>query len=196
MNTTIELCSIPDCNKKLHARGFCRNHYHRLRKHGDPLKGRTPHGEGLKFLEDAIKQASPDACIIWPFGKNGDGYGTAWQDGKSMGAHRLALIMHSGVDYPRLEATHGECHSRSCVNPLHLRWATGRQNQGDRKRDGTHLMGERNPKAKLAEHEVLKILQDQRTQREIAADYGVSQNQISLIKAKKSWPHLTENINQ
>ena len=196
MNTTIELCSVPDCNKKRHAKGFCNPHYQRFQRHGDPLKGRTPYGEPLKFLEDAIKQASPDACIIWPYALDKDGYGVLRKDGKNIGAHRLALILFTDISHDHLEAAHGPCHNPLCINPLHLRWATRKENNADRKRDGTHLAGERHPNSKLTEPEALKILQDQRIQREIAADYGVAQQQISRIKAGRRWAHLTENINQ
>ena len=165
-------------------------HYARFQRHGDPLGGRTPQGEPLKFLEDAVKNASPDACIIWPFGIFSSGYGAVMRGKKTMKAHRLALIMHSGTNHPHLEAAHGECHTPLCVNPLHLRWATRKENNADRHRDGTHNMGERHALAKLTEPEVLAILQDPRTQKEIAADYGVSRQQISRIKTRRHWSHL------
>ena len=196
MDNSIKLCSIDGCNKKRLARGFCRNHYHRLRKHGDPLKGGTSHGEPLKFLKDAVKNASPDVCIIWPYALGKRGYGMLRKDGKLMLAHRLALIMHSGTDYPHLDATHGPCHNPSCANPLHLSWATKRENAADRHRDGTAQIGERHALAKLTEREALKILRDQRLHREIAADYGVHQTQISNIKAGRRWAHLTKNVNR
>ena len=190
-NIDIKPCSIDGCNKKRHAKGLCRNHRYRLQKHGDPLGGRTPDGEALKFLEKIIKNPDPDACIIWPFGMRPNGYGMAWKDGKHIGAHRLALILYSGVDYPHLNAAHGECHNRLCVNPLHLSWKTTKENHADKKRDGTAQTGERHGLAKLTEPEVLKILQDQRSHREIAADFGVSRPQISAIKAKRCWAHLS-----
>ena len=194
MNATIKLCSVPDCNKKTIARGFCDAHYKRFQRHGDPLVGRTPEGEPLKFLEDAVKNPDPDACVIWTFGTFSNGYGSARKDGKTMKAHRLALIMFTGTNHPHLEAAHGECHDRLCVNPLHLRWATAKENNADRKRDGTHNMGERNGRAKLTEPEVLAILQDPRRHREIAADFGVSRRLICSIKAGKAWAHLTANV--
>lgn len=189
MDNSIKLCSIDGCNKKLYAKGFCKNHYQRFRKHGDPTK--TLGGRGLKFLAEIIKNPDPGACVIWTFGVGSHGYGAVWKDGQMVTAHRLALIMHGGVDHPHLHAAHGPCHNRLCVNPLHLRWATRKENCADKHRDGTHFAGERNPKAKLTEPEVLKILQDQRSQRKIAADYGVSQMAISCIKTKRCWSHLS-----
>ena len=196
MTTDIKLCSVDGCNKKLYAKGFCKAHYARFQRHGDPLKGRTPYGEPLKFLEDAIKQASPDACVIWPYALDKDGYGVSRKDGKTIGAHRLALILFTGISHDHLEAAHGPCHNPLCINPLHLRWATRKENNADRHRDGTHNMGERHALARLTEPEVLEILSDKRIQREIAADYGVAQQQISRIKAGRRCAHLTENVNR
>lgn len=195
MNTTIKLCSIDNCKNKRHARGFCQNHYHRLRKHGDPLKGGTPRGALLEFLAEIIKTPEPNDCIEWPYGTIGsDGYGSVVMDGQMMTAHRAALILFTGVNHKHLCAAHGECHNRLCVNPLHLSWKTAKENAADRKRDGTAQIGERHVLAKLTEGEVLAILQDRRSQREIAADYGVHQSLISLIKTGKRWAHLAANV--
>jgi hypothetical protein len=40
-------CSVPDCNGKARARGWCRAHYQRWQRHGDvgadrPLKAKGP----------------------------------------------------------------------------------------------------------------------------------------------------------
>lgn len=35
----LRLCSIPDCDKPLYGRGWCRAHYKRWTRHGDPLAG-------------------------------------------------------------------------------------------------------------------------------------------------------------
>lgn len=33
-----KLCSVEGCNNKVDSRGFCKKHYVRWRRHGDPLK--------------------------------------------------------------------------------------------------------------------------------------------------------------
>ena len=34
---SMKICSIPDCDKKHYAKGYCRKHYEKFRKYGDPL---------------------------------------------------------------------------------------------------------------------------------------------------------------
>ncbi len=50
--------------------------------------------------------------------------------------------------------------------------------------------GERNGSAKLSEAQVLAIRSDGRLQREIAADYGIAQSAVSMIKSGAKWGWL------
>ena len=77
-----------------------------------------------------------------------------------------------------------------CINPFHLRWATKLQNAQERIAHGNNvgLRGELGA-WKLTQAQVDEI-KDQipfRLQREIAADFGVSQVMISRIKLGKAW---------
>ena len=194
MTTTIKLCSVENCNKKRIARGLCCAHYQRFQRYGDPLGGGpayAPPGEGLKFLEKIIEGPEQEDCILWPFGTFSNGYGSIRKGGRTALAHRLALILFTGVEHRHLEALHGDCNNPSCVNPFHLSWGTHKRNMADKKRDGTSNLGESHNMAKLKEADVPAILQDSRLQREIAADYGVGQTQISRIKTGRNWAHLT-----
>ena len=56
---------------------------------------------------------------------------------------------------------------------------------------GNYAIGEHQGSAKLTVEDVLKIKADPRTQRVIAAEYGVSQPTIHGIKTEKSWKHTT-----
>ena len=50
--------------------------------------------------------------------------------------------------------------------------------------------GIRNFSAKLTDQQIVSIRKDDRTQKEIAFDYGVSQTQINKIKNRKHWKHV------
>lgn len=86
-----------------------------------------------------------------------------------------------------------------------LRWATCVENESDKRVHGTAAIGERHwsklkPErrakgeghglAKLSAADIPKIRADTRFQRDIAADYGVTQRAIWSIKAGKTWGHI------
>lgn len=57
------LCSIPGCGKPHDARGWCKNHYGRWSRYGDPLAGRIPpNGEPYRFLVEEILPYRGDEC--------------------------------------------------------------------------------------------------------------------------------------
>lgn len=82
------------------------------------------------------------------------------------------------------------CHNDGDVtnNRLdNLRWDTKKNNQADRVRHGTMLYGEDNHRSTLTNKQIEEIYVDQRKQKDIAKDYGVSQKTVSKIKTKNRW---------
>ena len=144
-------------------------------------KSKAQNGEPLSFLKDVVNTL-PHNCVIWPYGVSNSGYGAVNFNGKKMSAHRVALILFSGIDYPHLLACHQPviCHNRLCVNPLHLRWDTALGNSKDRILDKTSdnptILG------KLTSNDVESIRSDPRIHRLIAKDYGVSRVMVTCIK--------------
>ncbi|UEJ84513.1 HNH endonuclease [Brachybacterium halotolerans subsp. kimchii] len=57
-----------------------------------------------------------------------DGYGIVTTGGKSIGAHRLAYLLHHGELPPGMQVDH-TCYNRACIEPAHLRLATRSENQ-------------------------------------------------------------------
>jgi hypothetical protein len=189
------LCSIPDCGKSHYANGYCSSHNHRFRKHGDPLGGRAPNGESLRFIHEVAIFHTGDECLAWPFCKISDGYGTIRIDGKAAYAHRYICELVRGTPpTPEHEAAHscGKGHE-GCISPIHLDWKTTAQNQADRLEHGTHNRGERHGLSKLVEAEAREIiaLKGVETQRKLAKRFGVSQPTISEIHAGKKWAWLS-----
>lgn len=191
------VCSINGCDKPKSVRGWCWAHYYRWKRYGEPnppsFKPQAPHGAPAAWLKDAVN-SSTDECLLWPFGVCGTGYGSVKWEGARSYPHRVVLILSSGFPEGRQEAAHapGVCHNRLCCNPRHLRWATPAENNADKVIDGTHHRGERHGNAKLTEVEVLAIRADDRTQRAIAADYGVSEGTVNHIKRRATWGWLVE----
>jgi len=82
--------------------------------------------------------------------------------------------------------------TNNCLD--NLQWGTASENQIDGVEHGTHRIphrqGENANGAKMTKQQIIKIRQDKRVQREIAKDYGLSQQTISEIKTRKIWKHI------
>jgi len=76
------------------------------------------------------------------------------------------------------------------VNPDHLFLGDQTENMADKVRKRRQSKGAGTGWAKVTEDQVKAILYDTRLQKEIAADYGISQSQVSEIKLRKSWKHV------
>lgn len=151
---------------------------------------RAKQGAPLEFLRN---MPETDECVVWPFAHGR--YGYVRFNGPNVTAHRVSLIIATGKPPPPgMDAAHEPvvCNNRLCVNPRHLRWATRSENCRDRELDGTqaHMRGELSGMSKLTTADVLAIRADTRPQETIAAQYGVTQTNISLIKSRKSWRHV------
>lgn len=185
-------CSILDCVKASHAKGFCRAHYDRLRTYGDPLGGapvRATPGELLRFIHDVALLHTSDQCLIWPFRKNRDGYGTLKVDGKMTRANRYVCgLVKGSPPTPKHEAAHS-CGHESCISPIHLSWKTRTENEADKIAHGTRLRGEQHPQAKLTEADVRKILalKGIESQPKLAKRFGVSPMTVCRIHAGRKW---------
>jgi hypothetical protein len=144
-----------------------------------------------RFKKYWDEPADLDACWNWT-GASRNGYGLFGLRGAMVGTHRLALVQSSGLNPADLDCCHN-CNNRKCVNPTHLRWDTRTNNLHDRIAAGTDPKGERHGMSKLTEEQILAIRADDRSQRIIATEYGVSQPLISKIKSGDAWKHLNSN---
>lgn len=192
----ISICSIPDCGKPEKVRGWCNAHYNRWRRHGDPLAGGTPSGEPGRFFRKVVLAYEGDSCFPWPYGKDRKGYGQLWVDGKTHLVSRLVCEETHGAPPTRAhQAAHscGRGHL-GCVTKRHLSWKTPAENQADRLVHGTHSRGELVNGAKLTESQVLEIhaMKGTMLQKEIAANFCISQRTVSDIHQRRRWGWLTE----
>lgn len=187
------LCSIEGCDKPHHALGWCEMHRARWRRYGDPLLTKTaPDGEGLKLLHSLVGHKGAE-CVIWPFSKN-EGYGQTYYCGEVMGAHRVMCILeHGPPPTDKHHAAHG-CGNggEGCISPDHLRWATPKENIGDKKVHGREARGESRPCAKLREPDVLEIIRMDGLipAAHLARKYGVASTTIRAIQTGKTWAYI------
>lgn len=185
-------CSIPDCGKPAIGRGWCSMHYKRWRLHGDPLKLAVKKlGPAQRWVLDVALKHEGDDCLTWPFYRSADGYGKFDYGGRPHNASRVVCeLAHGAPSDAKLVAAHS-CHNGhlGCVNPKHLRWATGSENERDKELNGTSNRGENHGGAKLTEEDVRAIrrLAAQARHKEIASMFGVSRWTVLDIARRKRW---------
>lgn len=188
------LCSMPECNKVLYARGWCQPHYWRWKRHGSPTGGGTRPGAAMAHLAQTVIPYDGEECLIWPFHRNQYGYGIVWQDGRLHVVSRLVCeVMNGPPPLPKLDAAHSCGNgSKGCVSKRHLSWKTRAANTADRIAHGTANRGERHNWTKLTELQVREIrtLVGQQSRRAIARHFSVSPATIFAIERGDSWAWL------
>lgn len=154
----------------------------------DPNRKWLPHrgrGEAMQWIRDHLSYRG-DACLVWPFYRDHDGYGTFGHEGRLYRAHRMMCELVNGPPpTPRHETAHscGKGHE-GCVHPLHLSWKTNSDNQRDRRRHGTAATNTQGNKSRLTkqQHEEIRQLKGRMTRELIAETYGISLRMVTLIQ--------------
>jgi hypothetical protein len=103
--------------------------------------------------------------------------------------HTLVLTAFKGARPSGLECRHldGDYTNNHESN---LEWGTHAQNMRDKVAHGTQAVGEAAHRARLTDAQVRAIRVDNRSQRDIAKEYGVTQVSVFHIKHRKTWKHL------
>lgn len=136
-----------------------------------------------------------DTCWLWTacLDKK-SGYGVFQGNGKTVQAHRLSWVLAGNTipkGYDICHAPHEICGNRHCINPAHLRADTRKANANDMIADGTTNRGTKHKLNKLTEEQVRAIrASPNKSQKELAREYGVSQSNISCIISGKKWSWL------
>lgn len=132
MATKKRTCSIDGCDNDHYGRGWCRKHWKRWRRHGDPHAGAS---SLYPTPEEAFVHRSErrDDHIIWTGATNDNGYGVIWDGKRTRLAHRWNWERESGP-IPRGKDLDHRCGVPACCNPEHLRIVTVKQNAENRVR--------------------------------------------------------------
>lgn len=123
-------------------------------------------------------------------------------DGSKANATAYRLVAEAFIGPAPTEA-HEVAHrngSRACAHYSELRWATRAENHADMLVHGTApSVGERNPKAKITERDVIEIRREYRAIKnsrgarkvtELEARYGLHRATVISIARGKSWQHI------
>jgi predicted XRE-type DNA-binding protein len=188
------LCAAPGCTRPARQyKRWCSKHEARFLSHGDPLAGRVENGAPLRWLTEHVAHQGDD-CLIWPFAKSANGYGSIVFRGKRGSAHRaICILTHGEPPSPKHVAAHscGRGHM-GCVNPRHLSWKTNAENMADKKAHGTEKLGSQRATSRLTEEKVREIrsLLGSMSQSKVAARFGVARTTVADIARKRCWAWL------
>lgn len=184
-------CSLP-CSASYLANQWWQNDREGMRqKISARLIARAPLIE--RFTASYV--VDPNGCWIWQKTKDRKGYGKMASGkpgarGRPVHAHRVAYELFVGPISAGLSVCH-HCDVPACVNPAHLFTGTNFDNMGDAARKGRmrghSSPGEANPKARLTLAEVEAIRQSADRSMLLAQQYGVSRQQIWLIRTGRGW---------
>jgi len=190
------VCTVQGCDNPRDARGLCKKHWKRWRRHGSPVKGRSPNGQLEAYYNDVVLPYEGDECLTWPFYCDPNGYAKMRHNGRPIVVSRRLC---EEVNGPPPRADYEAAHSCGrgqfgCVNRSHLSWKTRAENCEDKICHGTHVFGEGHPSAKLTWAEVQKIraLKGRLTEREMASRFDVSQGCVGHILRGTTWKLWTE----
>jgi hypothetical protein len=144
---------------------------------------------------DALRWTESD-CWEWTGRLSRRGYGLVYVDGAYTGAHRWAWTLLNGSIPTGLLVCH-HCDNPPCCNPDHLFLGTNADNMAAMQAKGRGRLprqvfrGEDNACARLTEQQVVAIRQLYRRGggRQLAREYNVSDELISLIVTGKVWAH-------
>lgn len=130
-------CKVEGCTKPTYVRGWCRMHYARWYRNGNPTKGLPPHGLPLDERL-RLNTLVTEGCWLWLGAKNANGYGVlhvGGRAGRAFLAHRLTWEAHKGPIPDGQFALH-HCDNPPCVNPAHLFLGSQADNCADMKAKG------------------------------------------------------------
>lgn len=115
-----DICTEPDCAKRVQARSLCQMHYMRKRRAGEFAGGRT-HDVGMSIEQRLARnqERMNGGCIIWTKRKSAAGYGQIRYEGRSRIVHRLAWEIERGIPPSGMVVNH-VCGNRACFNLDHL----------------------------------------------------------------------------
>jgi len=143
-------------------------------------------------MSDLTYDIKPNGC--WecnshPLDKYG--YPKIIREGKQYTASRFVYMRIHGTIPSNMVVRH-KCDNRKCINPDHLELGTVQDNINDRVKRGRegNRKGSRNGRAKLKETnipEIISRLCNSEKQKDIAKDFGVSQQIISRIYRNGVW---------
>ena len=140
------------------------------------------HGTPLERFERFYIPEPNTGCWLWIGSVSKYGYGQLGMPGAiPVRAHVFSYQTFKGKIKRGLDVRH-TCDVRCCVNPEHLLVGTRKQNMQDAVERGRIAKGFKLPQTKLSDEQVAAIVADPRLYKDIAPDYGIHKDYVSILK--------------
>lgn len=158
-----------------------------------PIPKLTP--KQIERFWSEVDRRGPTECWEWRRDRGSYEYGyTPLSPYNRFLVHRVAYMLGHGRDPGEFLVCH-KCDNTRCCNPTHLFLGTDADNLADMRAKGRGAIGERSPRAKLMEKQVLEILNSDELPRVLAERYGVGAATIRAIRRGEIWKHIGDRSN-
>jgi len=186
----MKACIVKSCSQRMHAKGYCGQHYVRFAKYGDPeatplAPKLTTFSKHRELFEKTLKgENKTDECILWTGKLNNQGYGQLSFKNKTRKVHTWMLAKVDGeASQPEMEAAHS-CDVRHCINPRHLSWKTKQANVDDKQKTAAAAK-------RLTPGQAIAIARSGETDAVLAEIYGVSTTTVWEVRTGRTWSWAT-----
>lgn len=121
-------CSLEGCEQRHYSKGWCRMHYNRWRRTGDPGEA-APRVQHLEFPASLIMRLRfmPNGCVEFTGALGTNGRGSVRVAGRPTLPYVAAYELLVGPVPDGMELDH-LCRNPPCVNPAHLEPVTHKVN--------------------------------------------------------------------
>lgn len=146
---------------------------------------RAKRGKGTRAGKIRLPYALPSGYLVIDM----------WHEGQKsrLYVHRaIALAFHGEPPFAAAEAAHGNG-AKADNRSGNIAWKTKAENEADKDRHGTRLLGSAHVNSKLSEDDV-RSMRERRAAGEtlaaLAAAFGVGFQNVGLICQRKTWAHI------
>lgn len=131
----------------------------------------------MQWIRDVALGFEGDSCLVWPFAREVNGYGSFGRNKQKVMAHRYICEWTRGAPpAPEMHAAHS-CDNGpgGCVNPKHLEWKTAGSNQLDRRRTEPGPGQRRKRKLSMEQVDQIRAAKGTESTAETARRFGISE---------------------